>query len=247
MEKAAVSVFAATSWGMPSGPPVLEGVLDAPEAPGCLGGVDNDVDLSLAAPCLKEQDYSFVGRYLGGPCYQFTALSLNEAQAISQSGLLLVSIYVGANAVSSFSCGVQTIAQGQKDGQNAADLARNVCQPTGSAIYLNLQPSQINSADTWLSYVQGWTASIKLHGYIPGVYSSADQLRLIRQQLWCSSHLLYWVTSGRTATASFPPPCPRTFLSFANLCQYVHQVPVCRTAGMDFDSAQNTAGMWTLV
>lgn len=246
MEKAAVSVFAATSWGMPSGPPVLEGVLDAPEAPGCLGGVDNDVDLSSAAPCLKEQGYSFVGRYLGGPCYQFTPLSLNEAQAISQSGLLLVSIYVGANAVSSFSCGVQTLSQGQQDGQDAADLARKVCQPTGSAIYLNLQPSQIHSADTWLGYVQGWTASIKLHGYIPGVYSSADQLRLIRQQLWCSSHLLYWVTSGRTATASFPPPCPRTFLSFANLCQYVHQVPVCRTAGMDLDSAQSTAGMWTL-
>lgn len=96
-------------------------------------------------------------------------LSLNEAQAISQSGLLLVSIYVATNAVSSFSCGVQTLAQGQQDGQDAVGLAQNVCQPTGSAIYLNLQPSQIHSADTWLSYVQGWTASIELHGYIPRV------------------------------------------------------------------------------
>lgn len=97
------------------------------------------------------------------------------------------------------------------------------------------------------AYVRGWTASIELHGYIPGVYSSADQLHLIPQQLWCSGHLLYWVTSGPSATASFPPPCPRTFLSFANLWQYVQQVPVCRTAGMDLDSTQNTAGMWTLV
>ncbi len=210
MEKAAVSVLPPRP-GECLRAALLEGVLGAPEAPGCLGGVDNDVDLSSAAPCLKEQGYSFVGRYLGGPCYQFTPLSLNEAQAISQSGLLLVSIYVGANAVTSFSCGVQTLAQGQQDGQDAADLARNVCQPTGSAIYLNLQPSQIHGADTWLSYVQGWTASIELHGYIPGVYSSADQLHLIRQQLWCSSHLLYWVTSGPSATASFPRPAPGDF------------------------------------
>lgn len=214
--------------------------------PSCLNGVDNDVDLSAVGPCLKQHGYSFVGRYLGGPCYQFTALSLREAQALSAAGLWLVSIYVGANAVRRFSCGIQSVEQGRHDGQEAAALAQQVSQPRHTAIYLNLEPQQVTPLETWLTYVDTWIQTVADSGYVPGVYSSTSQLKRIHELVGVNAAVLYWVTGGRIKAPHTPPPCPQEFLSFAHLWQYVHQVSVCDIPGMDIDSAANPLGMWSL-
>ncbi len=226
--------------------PVLEGVVCVPERASCFNGVDNNVDMSSAAPCLASQGYVFVGRYLGGPCYNFTPLTTEEAYSISQAGLLLFSIYVGANNVENLICGSQTYEQGLTDGQDAVNLAQNVGQPQGSAIYLDLQPGQLNPKHVWLGYVQSWAEAVAREGYIPGVYSSKHQLELLYDQAWCGDNILYWVTHQISDAVVTPAPCPSSFLPIASLWQYCLEVTVCDVPGCDIDSAQSTLGMWSL-
>jgi hypothetical protein len=213
--------------------------------PTCTNGLDNDVDLGGVAACIARSGYSFVARYLGGPCYPGTPLDATEARALAAAGLLLVSIYVGANTVRTFSCGTQTDAGGTTDGAAAVRLALGVGQPAGSAIYLDLQPDQVTAEDRWLGYVQHWAAAVAAGGFTPGLYSSADQLRTVFNQPWGGGALLYWVAASISDMPIFPAPCPAQELSFATLWQYVLEIPVCGVPGMDVDSAQSTTGMWT--
>jgi peptidoglycan hydrolase-like protein with peptidoglycan-binding domain len=238
------TVYAATASGQ-LGPAVLTGATCTPAPTACFNGVDNNVDLTGAASCLKASGYGFVGRYLGGPCYRGSVLTVAEATALSSAGLLLVSIYSGANTVATFSCGTQTLTQGELDGADAAAMAGRLGQPLGSAIYLDLQGGQVSPQSAWLAYVQGWTGAVAAAGYAPGVYSSPDQLTVIESQPWAGSKLLYWVALTHGQAPLVPAPCPSTVLAFASLWQYVLSTTVCGVAGMDIDSAQSSVGMWT--
>ena len=110
-----------------------------PPPVGCLNGIDDNANLAPLAACLKSQGFAFVLRYLGGPCYRAVPLTTAEARALAAAGLLIGSIYVGANTVAAFSCGTQSLAQGGVDAVQAVTLAQAVGQPTASAIYLDLQ------------------------------------------------------------------------------------------------------------
>jgi peptidoglycan hydrolase-like protein with peptidoglycan-binding domain len=230
-----------------SGPAVLTGPTCQPVPPSaCVNGLDNNLDMAPYAACLKASGYQFVGRYLGGPCYQGTVLTVAEAMTLSQAGLLLFSIYSGANSVAAFTCGVQTLGQGQTDGQATVTLAKNVQQPTATTIYLDLQGNQISPENDWLSYVEGWTEAVAAGGYLPGVYSSPSQLTIIEGQSWAGSALNYWVAHTYSTGIVVPAPCPSMELSFATLWQYVLSVTICGSTGADIDSAETTAGMWSL-
>jgi peptidoglycan hydrolase-like protein with peptidoglycan-binding domain len=239
------TVLAATAAGQ-LGPTVLSGTVCTPATTGCMNGVDNNVNLSGAGSCLKSSGYGFVGRYLGGPCYQGTVLTAVEAAALSGAGLLLVSLYSGANTVATFSCGTQTLAQGISDGGAAASLAKGIGQPAGSVIYLDLQADQVSPQSSWLAYVQGFAQGVSAGGYKPGVYSSPAQLSTIQSQPWAGTNLLYWVALTHGTGVITPAPCPSTVLSFATLWQYVLGTTVCGVAGMDIDSAQSAVGMWSV-
>jgi peptidoglycan hydrolase-like protein with peptidoglycan-binding domain len=239
------TVYAATATGQ-LGPAVLTGGTCAPAPTACFNGVDNNVELTGAASCLKASGYGFVGRYLGGPCYQGTVLTAAEALALSSAGLLLVSIYSGANTVAAFSCGTQSVTQGELDGADAAAAAGRLGQTPGSAIYLDLQGGQVSPQSAWLAYVQGWAGAVTAAGYTPGVYSSPEQLTTIESQPWAGSKLLYWVVLTQGQTPMVPAPCPSIALAFASLWQYVLNTTVCGVAGMDIDSAQSSVGMWTV-
>jgi peptidoglycan hydrolase-like protein with peptidoglycan-binding domain len=215
-----------------------------PPAVGCVNGVDNNVDLSGVASCLKSSGYSFVLRYLGGPCYHGVPLTPAEVQVLTSSGLMLGTIYVGANSVSAFTCGVQTFDQGQLDGAACVRLAQAIGQPTDSAIYLDLQGDQISPQASWLAYVQGWAGVVADNGYRPGVYSSPLQLEIIHGQPWGASAILYWVAQWISVGAIVPPPCPTTELSYAVLWQYSDGTCICGINGFDIDTMQTPAGFF---
>lgn len=210
----------------------------------CLNGIDNNVDLSSTATCLRSQGYRFAGRYLGGPCYPGTPLSASEAQILRQAGLKVVSLYSGANTVATFTCGVQNYRQGRHDGLDAAALAQSVGQPCESAIYLDLEGNQTSPVSTWLAYVRGWVRAVTQTGYLPGIYSSPPQLQIIQPQWWGKTAVLYWVVRVIGTELMVPAPCPSTTLPFAAIWQYVEGIALCAVPGADIDSAQNTCGMW---
>lgn len=213
---------------------------------GCINGVDNNLNMSGAAACLVRQGYQFVLRYLGGPCYDGgVPLTRAEAVSLSAAGLLIGSIYSGANTLATFSCGTQDAAHGTTDGQQAVSQATALGQPTGSAIYLDLQGGQTSPQSAWLSYVQAWVAAVATGGYKPGVYSSPDQLSIIHAQSWTGSAILYWVAHSIGHSVVVPAPCPSTELSYAQLWQYVLSITVCGSTGVDIDSAENTDYLWT--
>ncbi|MCY0879772.1 MAG: DUF1906 domain-containing protein [Firmicutes bacterium] len=230
-----------------AGPILFEGRWRVPSADtACFNGLDNDRDLSAVAPCLARQGYRFAGRYLGGPCYQGTLLTAQEAARLSQAGLYIVSLYSGANAVEAFRCGTQSSAGGRRDGLDAVNRAEALGQPISSAIFLDLQGDQVSSPSAWLSYVETWCEAIRQHQYQPGVYSSPQQLSIIEGEPWGGSRLLYWVAKEYASAALTSPPCPNTVLPFAALWQYALCVNICGSPDADVDSAASLAGMWTL-
>lgn len=210
----------------------------------CINGVDAASSLGGIASCLKSNGYAFVGRYLGGPCFSGTTLTKTEAQQIASENLLIASIYSGANVTSSINCGTQTYAQGQSDGDSAASSAATIGQPTGSAIYLDLESGQTSATSTWLSYVQGWVSTVSAKGYKPGVYSSSSQLGTSHSQSWGGSNLLYWVAYWNQTGVIKPAPCPSSELSYAQLWQYAGNTTTCNVS-TDTDSAQSTLGLWS--
>lgn len=229
-----------TAWPMPTPPP------PPPPPVACINGVDNNQDMAGITTCLLNQGYKFVLRYLGGPCYQGVVLTRTEAAALTAAGLLIGSIYSGANQVAAFTCGVQNTAHGTADGEDAATQAGAVGQPAGTAIYLDLQGDQTSPESAWLAYVEAWVAAVAAAGYPPGVYSSPTQLGIIHSQPWAGSAILYWVAHSIGESMVVPAPCPSSELSYAQLWQYVLSVTVCGQTGVDIDSAENTEGLWSL-
>lgn len=208
----------------------------------CVNGADSATSLGSVAACLKSNGYDFVARYLGGPCFAGTPLTPSEAQDLTAAGLHIASIYSGANKTALVSCGIQDLNQGKLDGNAAATFAQRIGQSTGTAIYLGLEANQTEFS--WLDYVQGWTQAVTARGYIPGVYSSLEQLNTIHEQPWALSHLLYWLGKWTQSTMLTPPPCPSTMLSYAQMWQYMGNTSLCNTA-IDINSAQGTTGMWS--
>ena len=215
--------------------------VDSPSV-SCVNGADSAADLGSVATCLKSHGYDFVARYLGGPCFAGTPLTKTEIQQLSAAGLLIASIYSGANATTLVNCGVQDLTQGQSDGDSAVALAKAVDQPAGTSIYLNLEANQIHPS--WLAYVQGWIQAVVAKGYTPGVYSSVEQLNTIHDQSWAPKNLLYWLARWTQSSLLTPAPCSAAVLSYAQMWQYVGNTSICGT-GIDIDSAQGTTGMWS--
>lgn len=72
----------------------------------------------------------------------------SKAEALSAAGLLIGSIYAGANTVATFFCGGQDSAHGTTDGEDAVGVALALGQPVGSAINLDLYANQASPQST---------------------------------------------------------------------------------------------------
>lgn len=92
-------------------------------------GIDAASDVTHALPSLKAHGIEFIARYMS---YNTAKnLSPSEAQAISDAGLAIVSVFEARGDVYlNF-----TAAQGQRDAAQALNLARSCGQPEGTGIY----------------------------------------------------------------------------------------------------------------
>jgi hypothetical protein len=66
---------------------------------------------------------------------------------------------------------ILTEAQGEKDAQTAADLARTAHFPHGSVIYLDFEFGLPLSEEV-KTYCRAWSNALVINGYYPGVYCS---------------------------------------------------------------------------
>lgn len=135
-------------------------------------GFDCATKLTAAsAKALKSLGFSYVARYLGNSWKTFDK---NEAKAIQDAGLKLISIF---EKNSTFS-GYFTKPQGIADAKEAMQLANAVGQPSGTAIYFTVdydaQPSHMGAICT---YLDGLRETLK--DYKVGLYGSYNVMMAV--------------------------------------------------------------------
>lgn len=134
-----------------------------------LTGIDTRTDLTAYAAELRSaHGIDFAMRY-----YSRTPsknLGRNEAAALSAAGLQIGVVWETAGIQDSFF----NAAQGQKDGQGALDLAAQIGQPAGSAIYfaVDYNASQVELNGPVSDYFRAVNALLIPAGYQIGAYGS---------------------------------------------------------------------------
>lgn len=137
-------------------------------------GVDTIQNIEKYFECLVSNGYSFVGRY-----YSTTTrmpqkvLTPAEAQAISQAGLRIVSVFEDLPT----SAGYFTASRGVGDATGARNQALGVGQPGGTPIYFtvdyNAEPADLAAITAYITAVR---VTLKGAGdaapYLLGVYGS---------------------------------------------------------------------------
>ena len=127
--------------------------------------------------------YRAVGVYIGGvneACSQ-PNLSPGWVAQESAAGWVLLPIYVGLQAPNN-GCGCAGIvpAQASVEGTAAADDAINQAEANGispgNPIYDDMEGYTIGGTNTQavLAFLSAWTTELHAHGYLSGVYSSAN-------------------------------------------------------------------------
>ncbi len=127
--------------------------------------------------------YRAAGIYLGGvneACAQ-PNLSASWVDAESAAGWNLIPIYVGLQAPrNSCGCSAMAPAQASAEGTAAADDAINQAAANGlgagNPIYDDMEayPRGGSNTSSVLAFLSAWTTELHAHGYLSGVYSSAD-------------------------------------------------------------------------
>lgn len=127
-----------------------------------------------SAKRLADEGYDIVCRYLGD---SWKTYDRAEAEAISEAGMKVVSIYETNPTHDSYF----TAEQGKQDAQNAAKYAKQVGQPEGTAIYFTVDYGGGNSN---LGQVLNYFQAIKknLNGYKVGGYGSYAVVKYLYEQ-----------------------------------------------------------------
>jgi LysM repeat protein len=122
---------------------------------------------------LKKNGVKLVGRYL--PTSDWKALSIGEVEAIKQSGLQLISIFEKGSTKASYF----TYDQGVKDANDGYQMAKELGQPEGTAIYFTVDyDAQVKDFAGILNYFQGLKNTLK--SYKIGVYGKFDVIVLLQ-------------------------------------------------------------------
>lgn len=149
-------------------------------------GIDCATPLNATtAKSLAAAGYRFAARYLVPPGYAWKRLTRTEAEAITEAGLQIVSVYeTTANRPAG-----GTVA-GLADGAAAYREAQAIGQPTGSAIYFAVDydagPGQYDEIEAYLR-----AAAEQIPGYAAGVYGSYQIVEEMAKRQAC---LHFWQT-----------------------------------------------------
>jgi hypothetical protein len=145
-------------------------------------GLDMATDSSDVLGELKGFPLNFVARYYRDPTSRWPALSPSEAQRLSALGLKIVTVWEWHSTDPAYF----TYASGYSDAMSAAQQAKAVGQPAGSAIYFsvdfNARGSQLGQID---QYFRGIDAGLAAAGggrpeYKVGVYGSGAVCAMIK-------------------------------------------------------------------
>lgn len=177
---------------------------------------------SSSAVALRSAGFEYVARYL--PTSAWKGLTADEANAIKQAGLKLVSVFEKGATKSSYF----TKSQGVSDAQEAHRLAKSIGQPSGSAIYFTVdydaQPADMPAIIEYLNGIKQLLTDYKI-----GLYGSYNVMQAVR------GHVdYYWQTyawsRGKIA-------------DFIHMRQYQNGVTVAGVQ-LDKDEIKQAPGEW---
>ena len=189
-------------------------------------GIDCTAAINAATrKALKESGYEFVCRYLVPASMAWKRLTKQEVQAITASGLFILSIFESsANRASSGASG------GAADGKAALIEAKSVGQPEESAIYFavdyDAQPKDYDALEAYFLAAKEQIKPYKIGGY--GSYAVIEEL-FKRGVIDCGWQTYAW-SKGKLSTR-------------ANVYQYKNGVAV---AGIncDLNKSYGNEGFW---
>ncbi|WP_276358449.1 DUF1906 domain-containing protein [Cohnella caldifontis] len=191
-------------------------------------GIDCSTPLTAAtARALAVAGFTFAARYLVPASYAWKRLTSEEAQAISEAGMKVVSVYeTTANRPAGGA------SSGQADGAAAFREARTVGQPPGSAIYFAVDyDAGPEDYDEIEAYLRG--AASQLPDFEVGVYGSYAVVEEMAKRGACRH---FWQTYAWSRGKRSER---------ANLYQYQNNV---RQAGVavDLNESFGGEGWWSL-
>jgi hypothetical protein len=139
-------------------------------------GFDTSTPLTAPAAVVFAADgYGFVGRYLA-PDGAWKRLTADEARVITEAGLYIVSLFERGS-----SRAAEGAAAGAEDGRLALQLAREVGQPAGSAIYFavdyDAQPADYAAVEAYMR-----AADAELTGYELDAYGNYAVIQVLRDR-----------------------------------------------------------------
>ncbi|WP_371752663.1 glycoside hydrolase domain-containing protein [Ferviditalea candida] len=191
-----------------------------------LKGIDCATPLTLDnAKAVAALGYEFVCRYLVPAAYAWKRLTRTEAQALTEAGLQIISVWeTSANRAAGGA------AAGQIDGPLALNEAQTVGQPAGTAIYFavdyDARPADYDAIENYLR-----AAAAALPGYSVGVYGSYAVVEEMALREACGH---FWQTYAWSRGQRS---------SHANLYQYQNEVTVAGIQA-DLDESFGNEGFW---
>lgn len=196
-------------------------------------GLDANTVLTEHAACLAKEKIAWAGRYVK---HAPTALTRAEAEALSASGLYIVTI---AEIGFPTSAGHFTAARGQSDGAFAYRTARDTLRQTpGSSIYFTVDydATEADLEGPISRYFAAVAQAFKAGGdaYAIGVYGSGLTCS------WLQTHMplqYTWLAMSRGWRGS------HSYTGW-NICQTTRGT-VCGV-DVDFDETNSHAGGWKL-
>lgn len=189
-------------------------------------GIDCATPLNAqSAKAIAGEGYRFAARYLVPLGYAWKRLTQAEAEAISDAGMQVVSVYeTSANRPAGGA------AAGQADGAAAFREAQTVGQPPGTAIYFAVDydagPQDYDEIEAYLR-----ATALQIPGYEAGVYGSFAVIEEMAQRGACRH---FWQTYAWSRGQKS---------SRANLYQYRNNVKVAGVM-VDLNESFGNEGGW---
>ncbi|MBR7831624.1 DUF1906 domain-containing protein [Actinospica durhamensis] len=172
----------------------------------------------------KSSPYQAIGIYVGGSnrACGIGNLSTSWVRAVDDQGWSLIPIYVGLQAPCvkgrgmSLMSAAKAAQQGTAEANGAASAAARLSIAPDSPVYFDLEAFNENDQGcvrTVTAFLNAWTTQLHTHGYLSGVYGSADSgmttlVGIVRSQhgfaapdaIW----IAHWDRLAKTADASVP-------------------------------------------
>ncbi|MBB6730071.1 glucosaminidase domain-containing protein [Cohnella zeiphila] len=191
-------------------------------------GIDCSTPLTAAtAVSIAAANYRFAARYLVPQQYAWKRLTKAEADAISNAGLKILSVF---ETTTNRSAGGSSA--GRSDGAAAYAEAQAVGQPAGSAIYFAVDyDARAQDYDAIEAYLKA--AAAQIPGYEAGVYGSYAVVEEMAKRAACKHFWQTYAWSGGKQSAR------------ANVYQYQNNVQVASVA-VDLNRSYGGEGWWDL-